>query len=501
MTGGVRADKRIAMLVFLILLSCYAYFFPRWADWNQNSRLNLVMAIVDRGVLYIDDYYQGYTATGDYAVYAGHVYSTKAPGSAFLGVPVYWGFGRLVGGDAVQRLLGVLSNNEAVDATLSEAGSGLLSEKFYLAMALFCVTCFTTSIPSALLGVGLYYFLGDYVPGRAVRVAAVLIYGLATIAFPYASCFYGHQTVAALLFGAFCLAHFIGRGRIRPVYAGVVGLMLGYAIITEYPAVLGAALVFFYLLYRLPRKQWIGLAVLGGLMPGLLWMAYNMAIFGQPIAFGYQHSQLFEDVNTTGFFSLVYPQPDALWGITFGSFRGLFFLSPVLLLALPGFVYFARRRDWCPECAVSLGVVVAFLLFNASSVMWQGGYGVGPRYLVPMLPFLVLPLALCLARWGARRWAMVIVGALTAWSFLAVWAETIGGQQFPDYTRNPLFRYSLPRLIDGDVARNWGTLVGLSGSSALLPLVIVVGLLSWFLFRQLTQKTALVQTGGAENAV
>jgi hypothetical protein len=33
--------------IFLTLLVCYSYFFPRWADWNQNSRMRLTMAIGD----------------------------------------------------------------------------------------------------------------------------------------------------------------------------------------------------------------------------------------------------------------------------------------------------------------------------------------------------------------------------------------------------------------------------------------------------------------------
>src|ERR1700716_3439374 len=74
------------LIIFTTLLVCYAYFFPRWADWNQNSRLDQVLALVDRGVWYIDDYYQN---TGDYAQFEGHLYSDKAPGTAFVGVPAY----------------------------------------------------------------------------------------------------------------------------------------------------------------------------------------------------------------------------------------------------------------------------------------------------------------------------------------------------------------------------------------------------------------------------
>jgi len=478
-------ERRIAILIFLILLSCYTYFFPRWADWNQNSRLNLVMAIVDQGTLNIDNYYDGYTATGDYAEHEGHIYSTKAPGTAFLGVPVYWAFQKVTGGSMARWALGSLRGNEAIGSTLTIGGSGLLPEKLHAALALSVVTFFTVAIPSALLGVALYQFAGYFVPSQAPRVWAVLMYGLATSAFPYAGSFYGHQIVAALLFGAFYLAFLIGRGRLKPPSTLGVGIMLGCAVITEYPAALIAGAIFLYLCHRLRQKQWAGLMVLGGTLPGLLWMAYNYAIFHKPIAFGYQHAPLWQDVNTAGFFSLVYPQPQALWGITFGSYRGLFLVSPVLLLAFPGFHRLARNRAWRPEFLVCLWAVLSFILFNGSSVMWQGGHAVGPRYLVPMLPFLALPLSLFVERWGRYRWAKLPVAVVSAWSLLAVWAETIGGQNFPDYTPNPLFRYSLLKLLGGDIARNIGMAAGLSGWASLVPLLVVVGCLSWALARHL----------------
>jgi hypothetical protein len=492
-----RGEKRTAIAIFLILLSCYAYFFPRWADWNQNSRLNLVMAIVDQGALYIDDYYNGYTATGDYAEYGGHIYSTKAPGTAFLGVPVYWIFQEVAGGAAARWALGLLRANEAIEDTLTAGGSGLLPTKVHAALALYTVTFFIVALPSALLGVILYWFAGRLTPARLPRVWAVLVYGLTTSAFPYAGALYGHQIVAVLLFVAFYLAFLIGQERLRPSLTFGVGLILGHAVITEYPAAPVAGAILLYLFYRLQWKRWIGPAILGGALPGLLWMGYNYAIFHKPIAFGYRHAPLWQDVNRAGFFSLTYPQVEALWGITFGSFRGLFFLSPVLLLALPGFCRLAREKTMRPEFLVCLWAGLSFLLLVGSSVMWQGGYAVGPRYLIPMLPFLVLPLTLFAAKWGKKRWARVLIVTLTTWSLVAAWAETIGGQQFPDYTLNPLFQYSKPRLLAGDIARNLGTAVGLTGWVSLAPLLAVVGSCLWVLNKQLaasrSRSTAATQ--------
>jgi hypothetical protein len=484
-------DRRICWLLFLALLTCYAYFPPRWGDWNQNSRLSLVMAMVDRGTLHIEGYYDGVLQTGDYALYNGRVYSTKPPGTAFLGVPVYWGLSRVLDSRPLATVIERIQRSETLARTLREDGSGLPDGKVRAALALYLVTLITVSAPSALLGVLLYRFTGHLVPEPAPRIWAVLLYGLGTDAFPYSGAFYSHQIVAVMLFAAFALAHRIAMDRQRPAAALGVGMLLGYAVITEHPAALIAAPLFVYLAVKQPDRRQIGLTLLGGMLPGALWVAYNLVIFGRPIAFAYEHEPLFRDVNTTGFFSLTYPQADALWGITFSSYRGLFFLSPALLAAIPGMVALARRRAWRAEFWVCLWASVAFVLFNGSSVMWQGGHAIGPRYLVPMLPFMVPPLALAASRWGRLTWARRVLGLSTSWSFLAIWAETLGGQSFPGYTLNPLFRHSLPLLAKGDIARNLGAALGLPGWASLLPLALamtgIIGLLVFWTQHQTRQ--------------
>ena len=112
-------------------------------------------------------------------------------------------------------------------------------------------------------------------------------------------------------------------------------------------------------------------------------------------------------------------------GITFSSFRGLFFVSPILLLAIFGLWAWFRMRIMRTEWAVCTWATISFLLFNGSSAMWQGGYSIGPRYLVPMLPFLVTGLGAFAAKYGHTLWARISTIILTILSFLVVWIESI----------------------------------------------------------------------------
>lgn len=471
---------------FLILLICYGYFFPRWASWSQNSRLDLVLAIVDEGTLNIDNYYEN---TGDYAYFDGHYYSDKAPGLSFLAVPVYAVFKGIVAIPPVDRLMEKLAHRGAFEATLRESGTGLLPQKVYFATALYFVTFFTVSVPAALLGVSLYNVLENWVASERARLSVTLVYGLATPAFAYGGILFSHQLVAFLLFAAFYLV-FQHRG--QPIRSGrmfLVGILLGWAIITEYPAALIASGVTLYALWTQRSVRTALWGAFGALVPGGLLMAYDWMIFGSILPKGYLYSVNYHHLHDVGLVSITYPQADALWGITFGSFRGLFFLSPILLLSIVGLVLWWRRRIYVPEWIVSVWAIISLLLFSGSSIMWEGGFAVGPRYLLPMLPFMAISLGVAWEKL-ARHWlGQLFLGVLALWSAVAVWLETISGQSFPDWTLNPLFNYSLPRFMGGDIARNLGMSIGWRGHLSLLPLLIaLVGLGLLYFYRPLNRR-------------
>ncbi len=494
-----------------ILLLCYVYFFPHWADPNQNSRLDMVVAVVDDGTFQIDKYVQN---TVDYAKVGEHYYSDKAPGTAFLGIPLYAGLKVFLNMPLMDGLMTKLSNSEAFKATLRENGSGILLQKVRFALAQIALTLVVSALPSALLGIVIYRFLARFKAGRWSRISLVLGYGLLTPAFAYAWAFYGHQLSAALLFSAFWLAFRIRevtdeknesersglpasqspRLRLRLL---TIGLLLGYSVITEYPASLIAGILGLYTLYslyRVGRWRQIGWAIPTAALVIVGWAAYNMVVFGGPLKLGYNQSELWQAQHHTGFMSLTLPQGEALWGITFGVFRGLFFLSPWLLLCIPGFWLWWRTKEYRPEFWVTLTSVLAFFLFNASSIMWWGGFAVGPRYLLPALPFMVLPIGFACRAWGGRWWFAALLVFLFGWSLIITWGLTLAEQAFPpDTIRNPLMEYAWPNWRAGNIARNVGTVIGFLRCLSLAPLAvaaasIVVGW--WMLNRRLAALLA-----------
>lgn len=480
--------------LFLILLVSYTYFFPRWAHWGQNSKMDLTMAIVDQGTFVIDDYYEN---TGDYALYKGHHYSDKAPGTSFLGVPFYAIFKLIARVSLVDRVVTRLSSSQAFTTTLREGGSGLLREKVYFAMAMCWVTFFAVSVPSALLGVVLYRFLGRLTANRLHQTLVVIVYGLATIALPQSQGFGGRQVAAAFTFSAFYLLFRLKQRELGPRWLWAAGFLIGWSVITDYPTALIAVGLLVYAFFTVPRRRDLLALIGGGTPPVLLAMGYNYACFDTPLPVGYFYSELYTDLHYTGFLSLTHPTLEAIWGLTFSPFRGLFYLSPFLLLAVPGFWAMARLPERRSEWVLCLWIAVSFFYFNSSSAMWWAGFSVGPSYLTPMLPFLMVPIVHFLDAFVRRGWHWALAALLATWSFLFVWIETIGGQAPPDLTPNPLWTLSLPAILRGDVARNWGMLLHLRGLTSLLPLLAMNGVAVFFLVRGSgsAQKTGEIRTG------
>lgn len=471
-TRWYRSETAYAFAIMLIVLVASIYAFPRWADPNQNSRLNMVLAVVDDGTFKIDKYVGN---TVDYAKIENHYYSDKAPGAAFAGIPIYFALRNALDTPLLTSFTDRLATSDAFASTLRAEGSGVSANKVEFAVAQVVISFFVAALPTAILCALMFLLMSGVTLAVWPRLAVALGYGLLTPAFPYANALYGHQLAAALLFGAFFLAayHRTSLGAFRLL---AIGLLFGYAFVTEYPVALMIVVLGIYVWYRLIAEgHWLRIVwvAIGGIALAIPWMLYNSAIFGGPLSLGYSHSELWTAQHESGFMSLSLPTPAALWGISFSPFRGLFLLSPWLLLAMPGLVLWWRSRAYRAEWWAAVGCIVVMFLFNSSSIMWWGGFAIGPRYVLPMLPFLALPVLFALLAWLHRWWFQMTAFLLYASSFVTIWGLSFAEQAFPsDVIQNPLLDYALPNWESGNIARNLGTLLGLHGTQSLIPLIV-----------------------------
>lgn len=340
--------------LFLFLFLSYAFFFDTLPGWNINTRMNLVYAVVDQHKLYVDAYWNtGPFKTKDLAIYGRHYYCDKSPILSFMGVPVYW----------IWRQITYLTDWVANPI-----------------MARYPVVVFTVSLLSTGMAILLYRFLGFLRQNPFDQLWLTLFYSLGTLAFPYSILFYSHQAVAVFLFTGFYILYKISRESsrmsTRSINVGLIiaGFLAGLAMVAENPAGIGFIGLTGYAYSQLKNKNIFQWFILGAIVSFLLIMPYNYACFGSPFSFGYEHEaySVFDEKMTTNFMGISYPHFDAIWGITFSPYRGLFFYCPLLLFAIPGFYSLFKEKTFLKESILFLFIILCFFLFNFSYYAWNG---------------------------------------------------------------------------------------------------------------------------------
>ena len=86
---------------------------------------------------------------------------------------------------------------------------------------------------------------------------------------------------------------------------------------------------------------------------------------------------------------------------------------------------------------MTFSVVVAVMLVNVFYPEWTGGWSTGPRLLVPLIPFAMLPVAALLAGDSRRAKAATIIALVLALAggALMLLFQSVGGAIPPDYGR------------------------------------------------------------------
>jgi MFS family permease len=433
-----------------VFLGSFA-FFHYDAGFNQHVRFNLTRAIVERGTFTIDAYHEN---TLDKAYRDGHYYCDKPPGVSFLAVPGYF-----VAYHAIRALGG--------DPT----GARGQRWGFYVAR----VT--SVALLGALLGVVFLHAVSPFCPPTWTVVVTVGL-ALGTLAFPYSTLLYGHQVAATGLFAAFAvlLAH-RRRTPQRARALACAGLAAAVAGTSEYPVFLLAGGLGIYLLTG-PRPARSGAwFVAGATLPVAGLLVYHTICFGSPFSTGFAHEALpfWRAKYGTGFYGLRAPSAEALVQLTVGSHRGLLYQAPWLVLAAPGLWHLIVDRRWWAEAALVVAMAIVMLAVNASLHSWDGGWTMGARYLIPIVPFLAFA-----AAFARGRVAWILAAVLVPASVLFMLAGAAVRPEVPVFVANPLLDYLLPFLRAGKLsmpdptgeAFNLGeALGGLAGLWSLVPLL------------------------------
>jgi hypothetical protein len=450
----VSRPQRLELLLFIATFFAFAYFH-QGGGWNQNSRFAEVRAMAEQGRFAIDDYliYHVDPATNDlrripmhhaefaidgtkkrlawvdmtwtffpvnekpadasaplepmvslcasgdlgYVPHTGHFHPNKPPGTSFLALPAYWIIYQ------VERALGIDPDRWwtiTINSWLTTICSvGLLS-------ALGCV---------------LFFRLAQDFAGGALwpAAAATLAFAFGTTFFPFGTILFDHNLTAVLLLAAF---YFLRRGSGPSAFA-LAGLCAGLAAITNYVAAVAGVFLGLYALLATNRTSgdspesrasgpWYAgwrralLFTLGVIPPFLLICWYGWVNFGSPfkLANDFQNPLFKDPSGALGMFRFFQSSADVIQFVyvaailTLSPYRGIFILSPVLILAVWGVVRWMKEKTLVAEARLCLAIFGFFFIVNCSFNGYHGGFSAGPRYLVPGLPFLALPLVAAFAQ-------------------------------------------------------------------------------------------------------
>lgn len=239
--------------------------------------------------------------------------------------------------------------------------------------------------------------------GSAQALWLSLAFAFATMAWHYTSVLFSEPLVMVTAAAAW-LWLLIFRRTSNRRFLVLAGAMLGLGVLAREASALLTTLPLsayaaWLILRRRPtwRDRALDLVAFSTLLSaGCVWsLAYDIFRYGRPLAGPYFKSWAW----------LATPLPKGVFGLLFSPGGGLFVFVPLLLLSLVGFPSLLKR--WRAEAILITTIVCLHLVFYGTWYDWEGGATWGPRYLLPLIPFLIVPLGLI----EGRRWQGVIVGA------------------------------------------------------------------------------------------
>jgi hypothetical protein len=354
------------------------------------------------------------------------------------------------------------------------------------------VTVLTSSLFSALTAVLVYKISRYFVKKQSHRILVAMVYGIGTLAFPSALHFISDAIVTFFIFLSFYLLFKTKNEKTESnKYFLLAGIAAGFGIVTDRFGILFALLLIVYslILSRRSSLKFL-LALFFAVLPFLI---YNYAIFGNPfdLAISYIDRQIYrnaypqsslpiffsskrvENVMAMSFFNTdmikqliehfhfvpTLPNPYIMLRLLFYPYRGLLFYYPIIFLSLVGLLFMFKRYK--TEAILIILNLILLLSLISMRRTWWGGYGFGNRYLLSIVPFLMLPLAFAFDKINKQLIAILTLASIFInflglqpaedlaydWSTMDIRADWLAGQNSFQILANPLFDHYIPLTL------------------------------------------------------
>ena len=258
-------------------------------------------------------------------------------------------------------------------------------------------TALANALITALVCLLFWELLRNFGLSRRGALWATVLLGFGTPFWIYARDGFAEPLFAACLLGAFLILTDRAKN-IRESWLVAAGLISSLGILARVSFLPIAAIAGAYLLLTsggassgIRRLAWYAL----GCLPGVvilgvldLWRFGGVTLTGYHTAF----DKGFSVPLAKGLF----------WNLA-SPYRSVFIYAPAVAIFAPGIRDFARRHR--REAWLAIAVIVYIFVFYSKWWAWHGGWCWGPRFLLPVIPLLLLP-GLVAAR--TRKWLILV---------------------------------------------------------------------------------------------
>ncbi|HPS77975.1 MAG TPA: hypothetical protein PLS53_07470 [Thermoanaerobaculaceae bacterium] len=444
--SGGRWGRGLAVALAMAVQLMAVNYWPAFPSPAERPRVYQALAVVHRGSLDIDREIGCWGGSEDVAAFAGRRFPNKAPGLLPLLLP----------GAALAHLTAPCGSQAELRAALVLGRLAACSLPLWVTLALL----------------------------RRLRGATEWLawaWALASPAWAASLLLFSHALTASLLLAGFVLLHEAARSRRHDALAG---MLLGWAVACEYPLAVPAAVLVLAVTGPGRWRRWLAIAT-GAVWPAAGLGAYNWACFGSPWSLSSAHEAhtVYASLLGSGVFGIGAPTPGGLFGVLVSPTRGLLVWFPLLLLGAAALPWARERLDRAERVAglAGLGLVVVMAGYRN----WHGGWFPGPRYLLAVLPLLLVAVAPGVGRLRCHVAGRLALAAVALWGVTASWLGVVSFPFPPEDMPLPFLTLTPTLLADGITFPSWG-----GGAIWLAALGIAALAGAWAVLRKVTAQRA-----------
>jgi hypothetical protein len=387
--------KNMELKLFLSFFIIYS-LFSHWIGWNEYSRLFPAISIVDKNKISINEYAN---FTGDIIVVNGNTFSDKPPAAYFYLTPFYLIFKSLFKDEFDIKNKTLIPQPQAFDTKYEIVD---INEKSILLTIIFG-TILLGSLPGAICVVVFYKIALIFLKERT-SILLSIIFGFSTLLFPYSTTLLGNTL--SLLFLLLSIYSLLSNNITEEKKYILGGLFCGLSLSTNYISLLSIFAIIIWLKISYGRGYFTFLIslLLGSLtllinpitIPNLEKYINNILITYK--AYEIKNIDNTSKVKNNEFFLDLFKQDinyiyafNSIIGYTISPYRGLFFYSPVLLFFFIGLLHSWKRNKLITILSISI-FLVHLIFISLTYYFGYGGSTFGPRYLLNIIPFLLIPI-------------------------------------------------------------------------------------------------------------